>query len=165
VAPAQRFLYTPSSNPAVLLKAARAKADVLIFDLDDAVAPESRIEARRTVARALADRQFCAAILFPKINSASGGPSSAAVGQGAFAVAVVRGAIIAWRQDYNEVTHSSAGRIPPARLHSCREQRCRPPQIEGKASRARKENGALIAHRAVDSCIDSCRRLVNNLSG
>jgi citrate lyase subunit beta/citryl-CoA lyase len=48
-------LYTPGANPAVLLKAARSTADVLIFDLEDAVAPEAKADARQHVARALAD--------------------------------------------------------------------------------------------------------------
>jgi citrate lyase subunit beta/citryl-CoA lyase len=48
-------LYTPGSNPAVLLKAARSQADVLIFDLEDAVAPDAKEGARSHVLRALAD--------------------------------------------------------------------------------------------------------------
>lgn len=90
-------LYTPGSNESVLVKASRSDADVLIFDLEDAVAPELKVEARRTVERvvthaALAGRNIVVrvngantawfeddvrsmaalpltAILFPKINS------------------------------------------------------------------------------------------------
>lgn len=92
-------LYAPGSSPAIFEKAVRSKADVLIFDLEDAVAPESKTEARLSVARALAnpsfagreivvrvnglDTKWCegdlerlaragaAGILFPKISSAS----------------------------------------------------------------------------------------------
>lgn len=92
-------LYTPGGNPAVLLKAAQSKADVLIFDLEDAVAPERKGDARLAVAKTLTDplvagrevvvrvngigTPWCAAdlellarstatgILFPKIDSAT----------------------------------------------------------------------------------------------
>ena len=39
-------LYTPGANPTVLQKAARSDADVLIFDLEDAVAPDAKAAAR-----------------------------------------------------------------------------------------------------------------------
>jgi citrate lyase subunit beta/citryl-CoA lyase len=48
-------LYTPGTNPTVLLKAVRSEADVLIFDLEDAVAPESKDDARRHVVHALSE--------------------------------------------------------------------------------------------------------------
>lgn len=90
-------LYTPGADPAVLSKAARTSADVLIFDLEDAVRPEAKDAARETVVRALDDpalagrsvvvrvnglgtpwceqdvqaisRQPLAGVLFPKISS------------------------------------------------------------------------------------------------
>jgi citrate lyase subunit beta/citryl-CoA lyase len=46
-------LYTPGVNPAVLRKAIAGAADVLIFDLEDAVAPERKADARETVAQLL----------------------------------------------------------------------------------------------------------------
>ena len=61
-------LYTPGSNPAVLLKAARSRADVLIFDLEDAVAPDSKVEARHTVARALADPALAGRQIVVRVN-------------------------------------------------------------------------------------------------
>lgn len=48
-------LYTPGANPTVLQKAARSDADVLIFDLEDAVAPDAKVDARRHVVAALSD--------------------------------------------------------------------------------------------------------------
>lgn len=48
-------LYTPGANPSVLQKAARSDADVLIFDLEDAVAPDAKVDARRHVVAALSD--------------------------------------------------------------------------------------------------------------
>ncbi|WP_423456354.1 HpcH/HpaI aldolase/citrate lyase family protein [Ottowia sp. VDI28] len=48
-------LYTPGANPTVLQKAARSDADVLIFDLEDAVAPGAKADARQHVIKALSD--------------------------------------------------------------------------------------------------------------
>ena len=61
-------LYTPGSNPAILLKAARSSADVLIFDLEDAVAPASKVEARQTVARALVDPALAGRQIVVRVN-------------------------------------------------------------------------------------------------
>lgn len=90
-------LYTPGANFAMMMKAARSAADVLIFDLEDAVSPDMKEEARRNVVRALSEpalrdrrvvvrvngfgtpwyeddiralaRSSMSAILFPKINT------------------------------------------------------------------------------------------------
>ena len=43
-------LYVPGSNARALAKAAGLGADVLILDLEDAVAPAAKAEARRQVA-------------------------------------------------------------------------------------------------------------------
>lgn len=62
-------LYTPGANPSVLLKSARSAADVLIFDLEDAVAPESKTAARETVSRALADPVVAARTVVVRVNA------------------------------------------------------------------------------------------------
>ena len=62
-------LYTPGANPAVLLKAARSDADVLIFDLEDAVAPQSKPTAREAVAHALADAAVAARTVVVRVNA------------------------------------------------------------------------------------------------
>ncbi len=46
-------LATPGSNPDMLRKAASSKADAVVLDLEDAVAPREKAAARATVARAL----------------------------------------------------------------------------------------------------------------
>lgn len=46
-------LYTPGSSPKALAKVSRSAADVLILDLEDAVAPESKATARASVAAVL----------------------------------------------------------------------------------------------------------------
>lgn len=46
-------LYVPGSNHRVMEKARLLDADVLIFDLEDAVAPDAKIDARRAVCKLL----------------------------------------------------------------------------------------------------------------
>src|SRR5436305_2674617 len=52
--PRRSLLYMPGSNPRALEKARTLSADGLIFDLEDAVAPEAKEGARTIVAAALA---------------------------------------------------------------------------------------------------------------
>lgn len=61
-------LYTPGDNPAVLLKAARSDADVLIFDLEDAVGPDAKAEARGHVVRALSDPALATRAVVVRVN-------------------------------------------------------------------------------------------------
>jgi len=51
-------LYVPGSNPRALQKAAELPADVLILDLEDAVLPAAKAEARAAVMAAVAARRF-----------------------------------------------------------------------------------------------------------
>lgn len=61
-------LYTPGANPTVLLKAARSNADVLIFDLEDAVAPDAKAEARHHVVCALSEAAIQARSVVVRVN-------------------------------------------------------------------------------------------------
>ena len=54
VVPRRTALYVPGSNVRAVEKAPHLGADVVIFDLEDAVAPDAKAEARRRVAEALA---------------------------------------------------------------------------------------------------------------
>ena len=47
--PFRSVLYMPGSNPRALEKAKTLPADALIFDLEDAVSPEKKLEARAQV--------------------------------------------------------------------------------------------------------------------
>jgi len=47
-------LYLPASNPRALVKARELPADVLVFDLEDAVAPDQKVAAREQLRSALA---------------------------------------------------------------------------------------------------------------
>ena len=51
--PRRSCLYMPGANPRALEKAKSLPADTLIFDLEDAVAPDAKIEARETVCNAV----------------------------------------------------------------------------------------------------------------
>lgn len=52
------LLFTPGDRPEMLRKAPDAGADVIVFDLEDAVAPERKDEAREVVADVLRDPDF-----------------------------------------------------------------------------------------------------------
>ncbi|MEA1831674.1 CoA ester lyase [Methylobacterium durans] len=58
IRPRRSVLSLPGSSPRMLEKAAGLPADVVMLDLEDAVAPEARDEARARVAEAVADRRF-----------------------------------------------------------------------------------------------------------
>jgi len=51
-------LFSPGDRPKLMRKAPTAGADVLAFDLEDAVAPDRKAEARRAVADVLSDPDF-----------------------------------------------------------------------------------------------------------
>ena len=53
IRPRRSVLYMPGSNARALEKAREIPADALIFDLEDAVAPEMKETARRQVAEAV----------------------------------------------------------------------------------------------------------------
>ncbi|MCG3266745.1 CoA ester lyase [Yoonia sp. I 8.24] len=95
--PFRSALYIPGSKPRALDKARSLPVDVILFDLEDAVAPDAKVEARSTLADALAQGGYgprlkivrmngldtewgaddaaaianmdCDAILLPKVNS------------------------------------------------------------------------------------------------
>ncbi|MFN3274523.1 MAG: HpcH/HpaI aldolase/citrate lyase family protein [Paracoccus sp. (in: a-proteobacteria)] len=52
--PMRSALYIPAANPRAMEKARGLPADVIIFDLEDAVAPEAKVAARDHLASALA---------------------------------------------------------------------------------------------------------------
>ncbi len=53
--PRRSALYVPGSNAKAIEKVRSLPADVIIFDLEDSVAPEAKDKARHAVARAVAD--------------------------------------------------------------------------------------------------------------
>src|SRR5262244_669987 len=72
IRPRRSCLYMPGANAKALEKAKSLAADVLIFDLEDSVAPEAKEEARAQVAAADIAAACLAGphgILAPKIES------------------------------------------------------------------------------------------------
>lgn len=66
--PRRSVLFLPGSNPKALSLAETIPADVLVFDLEDAVAPENKEAARRMTAAAVADRDYRGKELIIRIN-------------------------------------------------------------------------------------------------
>jgi malyl-CoA/(S)-citramalyl-CoA lyase len=61
-------LAVPGSTPALFEKAARSAADVIFLDLEDAVAPDDKEQARRNVIAALNDIDWGGKILSVRVN-------------------------------------------------------------------------------------------------
>jgi citrate lyase subunit beta/citryl-CoA lyase len=66
--PRRSVLYMPGANPRALEKARGLKSDALIFDLEDAVAPDAKPGARRIVAEALAAGGYGKRELLLRVN-------------------------------------------------------------------------------------------------
>ncbi|MEM9277152.1 MAG: CoA ester lyase [Pseudomonadota bacterium] len=61
-------LAVPGSQPQLFEKAAQSKADVIFLDLEDAVAPDDKIQARKNVIEALNDIDWNSKIMSVRIN-------------------------------------------------------------------------------------------------
>lgn len=68
IKPRRSILYMPGSNPRALEKAKSLAADGLILDLEDAVAVDAKIEARKLVASAIRDGGYGSRELIIRIN-------------------------------------------------------------------------------------------------
>lgn len=66
--PRRSALYMPGSNPRALAKARELPADVLVLDLEDAVAPTAKEAARAQIAAALAGGGYGARELLVRVN-------------------------------------------------------------------------------------------------
>lgn len=67
--PRRSVLFMPGSNARALEKAKSLDADVLVFDLEDAVAPDAKAEARKLVGAALSSGEYGHRELVVRINS------------------------------------------------------------------------------------------------
>src|SRR5580704_10252639 len=67
--PRRSILYMPGSNARALEKARGLAADGLIFDLEDAVAPDAKAAARQTVGAAVAAGGYGKRELFLRVNA------------------------------------------------------------------------------------------------
>ena len=61
-------LAVPGSSPQFFEKAARSKADAVFLDLEDAVAPDQKVQARRNVIEALNDVDWGDKTLTVRVN-------------------------------------------------------------------------------------------------
>src|SRR5215212_11597410 len=68
IRPRRSVIFLPGSNPRVLEKARGLATDGLIFDLEDAVAPEAKGTARTAVAAALAAGGYAPRELILRVN-------------------------------------------------------------------------------------------------
>src|SRR5207253_7909306 len=68
IRPRRSVLFMPGSNPRALEKARALPADGLIFDLEDAVAPEAKDTARAAVAAAVAAGGYAPRELVLRVN-------------------------------------------------------------------------------------------------
>ncbi len=66
--PRRAWLYVPGDQERKVTKAANLDADVICLDLEDAVVPDRKTEARRLVVRALQTRSFRAGEVWVRIN-------------------------------------------------------------------------------------------------
>ncbi|MDP2215463.1 CoA ester lyase [Phenylobacterium sp.] len=66
--PRRSALYMPAANPRALAKARDLPCDVVILDLEDAVAPEAKVEARQAACAAVAEGGFGAREVVIRIN-------------------------------------------------------------------------------------------------
>lgn len=66
--PVRSVLYIPASNERALEKARGLAADAIIFDLEDAVAPEEKDQARRVLAEDLGRGGFGARLRIVRVN-------------------------------------------------------------------------------------------------
>ena len=67
--PRRSVLYLPASNPKAVAKARTLAADVLVLDLEDAVAPESKPEARAGAVAAIREGGFGHRELVIRVNA------------------------------------------------------------------------------------------------
>lgn len=66
--PHRSELAVPGSNPGLFEKAAKSDADIVFLDLEDAVAPDDKEQARRNVVQALGDIDWGAKTMMLRIN-------------------------------------------------------------------------------------------------
>ena len=66
--PRRSCLYMPGANPRALEKAKSLSADMLILDLEDAVAPEAKAEARQVILDAVNERAYGSREVVIRIN-------------------------------------------------------------------------------------------------
>ncbi len=69
--PRRSVLYLPAANPRAIAKARTVDADCIILDLEDAVAPDAKVEARAAAVAAVAECDWGHREVLIRVNSLS----------------------------------------------------------------------------------------------
>lgn len=111
--PRRSVLFMPASNPRAIEKARSIAADVIVLDLEDAVAPEAKAAARDAAVAAIAEGGFGARELVIRVNGLDTpwGPADLAAVAGSAADAVLVPKVAA-PQDIVAVNTHLAGAAP-----------------------------------------------------
>lgn len=100
------LLFVPAGAERMIQKAVETQADALILDLEDATAPEQKLEARATVTRMLRETDFRGKDVFVRINTVS---SKLGLDDAREAVAAgVQGIVIPKTEDHDTVNSVAA---------------------------------------------------------
>lgn len=68
------LMFVPAHNDRLMNSAAKSNADVLLFDIEDSVQPQSNKQiARNNIIQYIADGKFCNRVIFPRINDRESG--------------------------------------------------------------------------------------------
>ena len=107
--PRRSLLFMPGANARALAKSRELPADGLIFDLEDAVAPDAKPGAREAVAAALAEGGYGRRVLVLRVNALDsewGGDDLAA------AAAMPLDAVLLPKVESAETVRAAAARLP-----------------------------------------------------
>ena len=69
IRPRRSVLYMPGSNPRALVKAQQLAADCLIFDMEDAVAPAAKVQARDIIKSAIQQGDYGQREIIVRVNA------------------------------------------------------------------------------------------------
>jgi citrate lyase subunit beta / citryl-CoA lyase len=72
--PPRSVLFVPGSNPKAMAKAAKLNVDAIILDLEDAVPPEQKFEARDRIANAILAGELANKKIIVRVNSPRASP-------------------------------------------------------------------------------------------
>jgi citrate lyase subunit beta/citryl-CoA lyase len=90
--PPRSVLFLPASNPRAVEKARTLACDAVVLDLEDAVAPEAKVEAREAALRAVREGGFRAGVVAVRVNALDSpwgeADLASAAGSGANAVVI-----------------------------------------------------------------------------
>ncbi len=129
------YLFAPGSNEKLLGKVFEAGADAVVLDLEDAVAPDRKEQARQMVAAALQNRDCEGTVVYVRINAVSTG---------------------LWRDDINTVVGAALHGIRLAKAESADELK----QVDEALTEAEARAGLPVGLLTITPTIESARGLL-----